>query len=76
MYKCGGERMSHLPFKVGEKWRFKHEGLLHIIAIIEVDDVELVVYKSWGRRKQRWYYSCEDTRLFSIWFKYGEVKVK
>ena len=61
-------------FKIGDKWRVRRE-LWHFVATAGDGDTVLVVYKRWVRRKQRWYYYCEDVCGFVIMIDYNGEKV-
>ena len=43
-------------------------GLYHILAIVDDD---MVVFKTWGNNKQRWYYRVENAYLFYLYLKDG-----
>ena len=64
-------RMSDKIIQIGDKYYDHNKRKHHIVNIFKDGEEEIITYKFWVKRKQRWYYESDYKRLLLIGFKYG-----
>jgi len=56
---------------VGKKFRTIDGYRCHVVNIFKDGKEEVITYKKWSKRKQRWYHYSDYLELFMIQFDYG-----
>jgi hypothetical protein len=63
--------MIDKTIQIGDKFYDLHKRKHHIVNLFKDGEKEIVTYKFWGKRKQRWLYQSDYKKLFLIAFEYG-----
>lgn len=63
--------MNKKSVKIGDQFYDLNKTKHHIVNVFKDGKYEIVTYKFWSKRKQRWYYESDYLRLFMIAFDYG-----
>lgn len=56
---------------IGKKFRNMDNLKCHVIHVFKDEDRDIITYKRWSKKYQRWNYNTEYLDLFMIQFKYG-----
>lgn len=62
-----------INYLVGKNFNDINGTKYHIVNLFKDKDIDIITYKTWSKRKQRWYYYSNYLKSFMIQFDYGTI---